>query len=419
VRFRTALLLITLGGVALRIVYVLATNDDFAAAGDARFYHETANLLVDGKGFVSPFFSDRTIEAAEHPPLYSILLAVPSLIGFDTVLGHRVFSCLLGAGIVFLTGLVGRRVAGERAGLIAAGIAALYPNVWSPDTMLQAETASTLATIAAVFLAYRYLDAPSIGRLTAVGAVAGLGALARSELLLLAFVLVGGLVMLTKDVPNATRMKWVGAGLVTPLLLIAPWSIYNATRFEHPILLSGQIDPLLASANCESVYYGPLQGYYDINCAAQIAAAEGIDESYDQSEEGVVYRREALEYIGDHLDRLPNVVGVRLLRIVGLYKPTLYVNMDSFIEGRDRWVSRTALYSFYLLALLAVAGGVTLRKRRDVSVFPLLAPIAVVLVTVIVTYASTRFRAAAEPVLCVLAAAAVDALFRRQPAERN
>jgi hypothetical protein len=42
-----------------------------------------------------------------------------------------------------------------------------------------------------------------------------------------------------------------------------------------------------------------------------------------------------------------------------------------------------------------------------------------VLVTVIVTYASTRFRAAAEPTLCVLAAAAVDALFRRQPAERN
>ena len=418
-RFRTALLLITLGGVALRIVYVLATNDDFAAAGDARFYHDTANLLVDGKGFVSPFFSDRTIEAAEHPPLYSILLAVPSLIGFDTVLGHRAFSCLLGAGIVFLTGLVGRRVAGERAGLIAAGIAALYPNVWSPDTMLQAETASTLATIAAVFLAYRYLDAPSIGRLTAVGAVAGLGALARSELLLLAFVLVGGLVMLTKDVPHATRMKWLGAGVATPILVIAPWSIYNATRFDDPVLLSTQIDPLLASANCDTTYSGDLQGYYDINCAIQVAQRERIDPYADQSVQGNVYRREAFDYVGDHLGDVPKVVVTRLLRIVGLYEPERYIRMDDFVEGRDSWVARSGLYSFYVVAATAIAGIVVLRRRRDVALFPLLAPIAVVIVTVIVTYASTRFRAAAEPTLCVLAAAAVDALFRRQPAERN
>jgi hypothetical protein len=40
-------------------------------------------------------------------------------------------------------------------------------------------------------------------------------------------------------------------------------------------------------------------------------------------------------------------------------------------------------------------------------------PIVVVLVTVLVTYASTRFRTTAEPALVVLAALAIDAVLAR------
>ena len=35
-----------------------------------------------------------------------------------------------------LVGLVGRRVAGERAGVVAALLAALYPSIWAPDGAL-------------------------------------------------------------------------------------------------------------------------------------------------------------------------------------------------------------------------------------------------------------------------------------------
>ncbi len=54
-------------------------------------------------------------------------------------------------------------------------------------------------------------------------------------------------------------------------------------------------------------------------------------------------------------------------------------------------------------------GVVVLRRRRSFPLFPLLVPIGIVLVTVAVTYANTRFRVAAEPMLIVLAAVAVDA----------
>jgi ABC-type Fe3+-siderophore transport system permease subunit len=54
-----------------------------------------------------------------------------------------------------------------------------------------------------------------------------------------------------------------------------------------------------------------------------------------------------------------------------------------------------------------------LRRRRTVPVYPLLAPIGAVVVTVLVTYASTRFRSTAEPVLVVLAAIALSAVVDR------
>ena len=106
------------------------------------------------------------------------------------------------------------------------------------------------------------------------------------------------------------------------------------------------------------------------------------------------------------------VEGVRLLRIVGLYKTSLYINVDTVVEGRSpHWISWDALYSFWALALLSIAGAFALRRRAHAPpLYPLLAPIVVVLVTVVVTYASTRFRTTAEPSLVVLAALAIDAL---------
>ena len=48
-------------------------------------------------------------------------------------------------------------------------------------------------------------------------------------------------------------------------------------------------------------------------------------------------------------------------------------------------------------------------RRRGRPVFPLLAPIAAVIVTVALFYSATRFRASAEGALCLLAAVAIDA----------
>ncbi|MCU1466600.1 MAG: hypothetical protein JWM72_2528 [Actinomycetia bacterium] len=419
--FRLALALVVLGALILRFTYVFLARRNFDPHGDAYFYTAGANLLADGKGFISPFFEVVGIHraAAEHPPLYVMFLAIPSVLGMKSVLTHLLWSCVLGSATVWVIGLLGRAVGGARVGIVAAAIAALYPNLWAPDGMLQAETLSMFFAALALLLAYRYWQSPSWPRLALVGLACGAGAMARSELILLVPLLVVPLAWTTRDRLWRQRLRWLGAAVLAAVVVIAPWTIYNTTRFVHPILLSAQFDPLLASANCDSVYYGRLQGYFDIQCAIAISDKEHLADDdglprYDESQEDVVYRREALAYVRGHMSRLPAVEGVRLLRIAGLYKTSLYVRADAFIEGRNPvWISWAALYSFWLLALLSIAGGVILRRRHVVPVYPLIAPIVVVFVTVVVTYASTRFRTTAEPALVVLAAVAVDAAIQR------
>lgn len=412
--FGAALAMVAAAACAVRVAYVLVDRRDFNPGGDAYFYHAGANLLADGKGFIEPYLYPLAHSpAAEHPPLYLILLSVPSFLGMHSVLTHLVWSCLLGTATVILVGLVGRAVAGERVGIIAALVAALYPNIWAPDGMLQAESLAMFFTMLAVLLAYRYWRRPSLPRLVLLGAVCGAGALTRSELCLFVPLLVLPLALRTRSRPVRVRLAWFAAAALATALVISPWSIYNATRFEHPVILSAQMGALLSAANCDSTYYGGFQGFFDIDCTRQVDRRK-LAPHDDESVQDAVNRRAALEYIRGHLSRLPTVERIRLQRLVGLYHPSFYVREDTWLDGRDLWVSWAGLWSFYGLALLSIAGTFVLVRRRDprVPVLPLLAPIVVVVVTVLATYASTRFRAIAEPSLAILAAVAVEWLVR-------
>ncbi len=132
----------------------------------------------------------------------------------------------------------------------------------------------------------------------------------------------------------------------------------------------------------------------------------------DQSQQAIGFRRAAIDYISHHEGRLPVVVAARLGRIVEVFRPGQNLSLREFLDHVGKSIARAALFSFYALALLSLGGAMILRRRR-MSLFPLLAPIAVVLVTVAITYATPRFRTSAEVVLTVLAAVALDALVER------
>jgi hypothetical protein len=129
-------------------------------------------------------------------------------------------------------------------------------------------------------------------------------------------------------------------------------------------------------------------------------------------------RRGAQPFIRTHLTRVPVVMAARVGRVTGLFRPSQQVDIDVFVEGRERPLAIIGLFAGYATEIAAIAGAVILRRRRGSPVFPLVVVPAVVLFTVAVTYATDRFRASAETALAVLAAVAIDALWMRSRTPR-
>jgi len=195
------------------------------------------------------------VQAADHPPLYLLFLAVPSTLGIGTPLTHLVWSASCGTATVVVVGLLGRRVGGARVGLIAAALAAVYPNIWVYDGQLLSETLAIFVATLTLLLAYRAWEQPTLRRYAALGLSCGAAALTRSELVLLVPALVFPIALTARV---ETRGRWQRAGLATviSIVVVSPWVVYNMTRFQHPVYLSSQLQPTLAGANCQDTYYG-------------------------------------------------------------------------------------------------------------------------------------------------------------------
>lgn len=419
-RYARWLLVITLAALVLRVLFVLVSQRDYdIGQGDSFYYHRGAELLVDGHGFVAPHQWDEGIEmqAASHPPVYILYLAAFTAVGLGTVLQHMLASCLLGAGAVALVGLIGRRFAGDRVGLIAAGIAAVYPQMWINDGMLMSESAAVFFGLAAILAIYRFHERRTHRRAAVMGFAIAVAALSRSELILLAPLVAVPMCLAGRGDAWRPRLeKLVVAGLGA-LVLIGPWVAYNLSRFEHPVYLSAGLEITQAVSNCDDTYSGEFIGYWSYDCQVPIddaATARGLDR-YEESVRSRYMGEAAREYIGDHLGEVPGVVAARIGRIAGVYRPTQQLAFDSFTEGRPRWAAQLAAWGYWTLAPLAVAGAVIARRRGHL-LYPLLAVIATVVFAVVITFAGTRYRAPAEPVLALLAAVFLDRVFPRRAA---
>jgi 4-amino-4-deoxy-L-arabinose transferase-like glycosyltransferase len=414
------LAVVSLVGFALRVGYVLVFRQSRVPMGnDSFFYSEGANLLAQGHGFIQPHalaLNGSVEQAADHPPLYLLWLSIASFVDpaqSTSQVTHMLWSCVLGAGTVVLCGLLGRRVAGPRAGLVAAVVAAVNPNLWHHDGMLLAETMSIFTVVLVLWSGYRFWDEPTAGRAAWLGFCCGLAALARPEFILTLPLLLLPLVVILRTAPWRHRLGWLTVGGATALATLAPWVAFNLSRFEEPVYMSTNFAVTMAAANCDSTYYGDLIGYKDWNCAVEAheaAAARnpGWDE-FDASQRDQQLRPDVSHYVRDRVKRTAVVVAARMARVLKLYGVGQEIDYDNLRHGQELGVVYAGLASWYVVAGLAVAGAVTLRRRRDVPVYPLLAVPAIVLVAVAVTFAQTRYRAPAEPAVVVLAAVAIDA----------
>jgi len=451
------LLLVAAGilGFAVRFGTFLWEGRTAPLSGDAVFYHETANLLAEGKGYVNPIFynagycfdggvaegqvysflpglencptaevtqPDGTVKTervslppgtleptAAHPPLWPFVLSLASRLGFDSVNQHRFIGVLIGSLGVVLIGLAGRELFGQRVGVISAFVAAVYGFLWLNDWSLMSESLVIAFVPLMTIVSVRWWRDPTWKLAISLGILSGVGGLLRTELLAYGPVLVLLTLMFRRSNWKRLLREFVVVSALC-LAVLSPWLIRNMTSFRAPIFLS-PTGTLLAQTNCDAAYYGEKTGYWERYCAEPEPV--GIDGAMlDEAERDEIKRSWATEYINSHKTRLLVVAPLRTLRMFNLYDPIGTARFDIYVENREFRQSMVALVQFYFVVVLAVVGTIVAVRKRAVLLPVLLWP-ALVGIVAAMSFGNNRYRVSAEPSLLWLASFALCVFFDR------
>jgi 4-amino-4-deoxy-L-arabinose transferase-like glycosyltransferase len=420
-RFWTWLGVIAAAGLATSLAYGLAIAPTLPARGDTLLYHYLAQGIADGKGYIRPFSElqfGEPLPTASYPPLFPLYLSFWSLLGLDSLDAHRAVSCLLAPVTVILVGLLGRRVGGARVGLIAAGLAAVYPQLVMVDGTVITEALYAPLVAAILLLTYRLLDRPGLWSAAFLGLAIGAATLTRSEAIFLVVLLaLPAAVIAGRRIGRTVPLALVAVAATAVVLV--PWVVRNEITLGHPILFTSNSGHTAAATVCDATFDAgsPYLGFARHECALQGPCVNIRDELRQAS----CQRDEAWRYMGDHLGRLPIVVAVRILRVWELYR---YQDDLGYGElwSRSIPVAKAGLIMYALLVVAGIAGLVALRRART-PLWPLLVPFLLVTISAAMTFGFSRYRLAAEIPLVVLGATGVDwalrALAARQLSPRQ
>jgi 4-amino-4-deoxy-L-arabinose transferase-like glycosyltransferase len=410
--FRVVLGFIAFFGFLMRTLYLMVATGELG--GDGRYYHAIAKIVADGKGFISPEpyeLSGRIIASSPKPPAWPLILAAAHRLGLHSAFGQQMVACVIGTATIIIVAFAGRRIAGDSAGLIAAVIAATYPNFWLYERELMSETLTLFGAALVVLSAYRFRDQPSRRRAVALGFSCGLLAINHAEHLLLVAFLVVPLTLATRDQPRDRRIKWAALATVCAIAALVPWAAYNSTRF-HTFVPSGTANgKTVLVSNCSFTYSGSNIGFQDERCVKRLDGSGQIT-GKNEAIRDRQYLSIGQDYIRGHLSRLPIVIAAREGRLWSVFNAGQQTRLDT---GRNTSIKviEAGYFMYWALVPAAVLGGVALRRRR-VMLLPLTALLLTIAVSAASSYGFTRFRAAGEVAIVLLAAVAIDAVIRRR-----
>ncbi|HUT76315.1 MAG TPA: glycosyltransferase family 39 protein, partial [Polyangia bacterium] len=228
---------ITVVALLLRGLHVwqAALHDPFffLPAVDPKVYHEWAIRIADGD-----WLGDQVFFLS---PLYPYFLSAIYAVTGPSLLAAKIIQAVLSAGCCLLIHLIGRRVFGILAGVIAAALWALYSLSIFYDTELLVAAIQTPLNLAVALFLLRAERTGGRRSWLAAGVLLGLSTLARPNTLLLAGLIVpwGALALRGRFSRGAValRLALFGAGMA---LMVAPVTVRNHVVGDDFVLVSSQ-----------------------------------------------------------------------------------------------------------------------------------------------------------------------------------
>jgi hypothetical protein len=379
---RRGLVVLTLAGLAVRLLFALLEPATYPIGDETMWLKWGTEVLPSPEVAFSPL----RLRFIFHPPLYLYFIgSVFALTG--SLAAVKVAQCVLGALLAPALGLIGARVFDERTGLVAASLAAFYPElVWFSSHFW----AETVFTVLLWWALERLLDADATASARAAGLAGllwGLAVLAR-ETVLYFLPLAAGWLAWRRSGGGRRAALYAAAAL----LVILPWTWRNWLAFGGfvPVSTAGALNLWQGNAwlSREEVY-------------EQYWAVHGRMEKYRFA------RQMGIEAI---LERQPWWIFEKLRDEMPEYwaahgQPVVHLERGAYgVVPRPLALTAIALVLAPYLAVLGlfVVGIAALPRHRAVAL--LLAFLVYYVLLHVVTHGYPRYRLPSLPVLFLVAA---------------
>jgi len=367
---------------------------------DAALYDEWARAIASGRPFGQdgPFY---------HSPGYAYFLGGLYKLAGPHPLAAVLVQSVLGVGTILLTALLGNRLFGPRAGIMA-GLLVLgsAPFCFFEVKLLDATLSVFLGTLAIFVALHPQKRGKTVLAALAAGVAGGLLGVVRANLLLVPLSI---LVLWLWEARSRRRsLRDVGAYAAGALIALAPAFVHNLERGAFvPVATQGGFNFYLGNARGATGVFTDLEGTTGI-ISTQEAEADSLVKAdlgrvLPPGQESQYWTRRTFKDIASD--------PLHWLRLVGK-KTWLYVNRQEEnvngsleLEKEHVWVLRAASVPFNLLFFLALVGcGLAIRRRSglEAMVIPGSLFLATFL-TCILFFVLTRLRLPAVPVLAVFA----------------
>lgn len=358
---------------------------------------------------------------AYFPPAFPYYLAAVDLIDGHTgprdgaVQPARISQAVLGTAVVGLTGLVALEAFGELVGMIALGVAAIYPVFIEVSALLVAENLLTLLVLAAVWAGLRAGRSERPYRWIALaGVLTGLATLSHVNGILLLVPLAVAAWKLPGAATTTARRRLVGVALLVAitLLTLTPWIVRNAIVLHRFVPVADETGYTLvgtyngASAHNDQIPYKWRVFYTIPGEPESISRPTGLSEPTL----GAKLESQALHYIGRHPLAPLAVLYHNTRRLLELEGGYAYRVSAASIDLPEQ-TARIGVFSFWLLCLLAIAGAFT-RVARRAPWWLWLVPVLMWLSVALVNAETPRFREPLDAFLILLGSCALASAVR-------
>jgi 4-amino-4-deoxy-L-arabinose transferase-like glycosyltransferase len=388
-------------GLVLRLVFVYATRHQ-TIQGDEIEYNLEARFIAAGKWFwtTTPYGIPHASEM--KAPGYPAWLGIwYSILGYRAAVVEAIQAVLFGSLTMLLTWMLARRLFGPRVALAAAWLVAIYPFAWQYEVRLYSESIATPLTLACLLLLIE--RTPTVRRAAATGALIGVLLLVRES---------SGFMLAAAAVAWIVAAGWRRGLLMTVLtvavcaLVIAPWTYRNYRVSGGLIPISIQDVGAYGTFNSSSAHdseYPYLWNPSPPGFADILHPAHPLSDLEFRAK--LIARTRA--YIENHPFSLAEAFFWNgLSRLWDVRRPARALNEVAY-EGRSRLLTIVGLAMYYVLLALTLFC-LWRQRSRKALVLPLLA-IALGASIVFTADSGTRYRAPLEPVIAMLACAAIPA----------